>query len=109
MRSLLFSGAALAVVLAVTPAFAEEGMWLPNQVSALAPDLKAAGLALDPVTLADLNAAPFNAIVSLGGSPRWPMMVVSSRASLAPEIARLWHDPPHHAQPTLSATSARHS
>jgi hypothetical protein len=67
MRSLLYSGAALAVVLTAVPAWAEEGMWLPNQVSALAPDLKAAGLALDPATLADLNAAPFNAIVSLGG------------------------------------------
>jgi hypothetical protein len=66
MRSLLYSSAALISVLTTTSAFAEEGMWLPNQESALAPDLKAAGLALDPATLADLNAAPFNAIVSLG-------------------------------------------
>lgn len=67
MRSLLYSSAAIVAALAAYPASAEEGMWLPSQVPALAPDLKAAGLALDPATLADLNSAPFNAIVSLGG------------------------------------------
>lgn len=67
MRSLLYSGVALIAILGTTPATAEEGMWLPNQVPALADKLKVAGLALDPATLADLNAAPFNAIVSLGG------------------------------------------
>lgn len=67
MRSVLYSGVALLAVLATAPALAEEGMWLPNQVPALADKLKQAGLTLDPATLADLNAAPFNAIVSLGG------------------------------------------
>lgn len=67
MRSMLFSGVALVAIFASVPAMAEEGMWLPNQVPALADKLKEAGLALDPATLADLNAAPFNAIVSLGG------------------------------------------
>jgi Peptidase S46 len=67
MRSMLFSGVALVAIFASVPAMAEEGMWLPNQVPALADKLKEAGLALDPATLADLNAPPFNAIVSLGG------------------------------------------
>jgi Peptidase S46 len=64
---MLFSGVALVAIFASVPAMAEEGMWLPNQVPALADKLKEAGLALDPATLADLNAPPFNAIVSLGG------------------------------------------
>jgi hypothetical protein len=59
-----------AVVLAVSlavPALAEEGMWLPSQAPALAEQMKAAGLALDPAALADPAAAPLNAIASLGG------------------------------------------
>ena len=49
------------------PVVAEEGMWLPSQAPALAQQMKAAGLALDPAALADLSAAPLNAIASLGG------------------------------------------
>lgn len=67
MRRLPGLGTVAMVALVANPALAEEGMWLPNQVPALAAKLKAAGLELDPATLADLNAAPFNAIVSLGG------------------------------------------
>jgi hypothetical protein len=48
-------------------AFAEEGMWLPNQTPGIAAELRAAGLQIDPAKLGDLNAAPLNAIVSLGG------------------------------------------
>lgn len=48
-------------------AFADEGMWLPGQTPELAPRLREAGLELDPAVLADLNRAPLNAIVSLGG------------------------------------------
>jgi hypothetical protein len=48
-------------------AFAEEGMWLPNQTGSLAPALREAGLELDPAVLSDLERAPLNAIVSLGG------------------------------------------
>ena len=59
-------GTALAVVLAA-PALAEEGMWLPSQAPALAQQMKTAGLSLDPAALADLSAAPLNAIASLGG------------------------------------------
>ncbi|MEA1013784.1 S46 family peptidase [Sphingosinicella sp. LY1275] len=46
---------------------AEEGMWLPSQTPSLAPTLKQAGLTLDPAVLANLQKAPLNAIVSLGG------------------------------------------
>ena len=60
------SGAALSLVLAA-PAFAEEGMWLPNQTAGIARELRAAGLQMDPAKLGDLSAAPLNAIVSLGG------------------------------------------
>jgi hypothetical protein len=60
------SAMVLAVSLAV-PALAEEGMWLPSQAPALAEQMKAAGLALDPAALADPAAAPLNAIASLGG------------------------------------------
>ncbi|WP_324750472.1 S46 family peptidase [Sphingomonas sp. LY54] len=56
----------LAFLLA-TQAGAEEGMWLPSQTPSLAPTLKQAGLTLDPAVLADLQKAPLNAIVSLGG------------------------------------------
>ena len=56
----------LAFLLAVQ-AGAEEGMWLPSQTPSLAPTLKQAGLTLDPTVLADLQKAPLNAIVSLGG------------------------------------------
>jgi hypothetical protein len=56
----------LALLLAAQ-AGAEEGMWLPSETPSLAPTLKQAGLTLDPAVLADLQKAPLNAIVSLGG------------------------------------------
>lgn len=62
--------AALPFVLAgpaAVPAHADEGMWLPSQAPAIAPQLEKAGLELDPRTLADLQKAPMNAIASLGG------------------------------------------
>ena len=62
--------AALALFLsaALSPAlFAGEGMWMPEQVPALAPELAKAGLKLDPRQLADLTGDPLGAIVSLGG------------------------------------------
>lgn len=56
-----------ASLLASTPALADEGMWLPSQAPEIAAQMKAAGLKLDPKALANLSAAPMNAIVSLGG------------------------------------------
>ena len=45
---------------------AVEGMWQPHQLLALADDIEAKGLALDPKKIGDLNAHPLNAIVGLG-------------------------------------------
>jgi len=61
---------ALSVALAVLPAAqltANEGMWVPQQLSEIAPALLEAGLALDPEDLTDLTGAPLGAVVSLGG------------------------------------------
>lgn len=44
-----------------------EGMWQPHQLPELRDDLKRHGLEMEPEALADLNAFPMNAIVSLGG------------------------------------------
>lgn len=59
----------LACVLGVaSPAvLAAEGMWMPSQAPEIAPAMKAAGLELDAAALSNLQAAPMNAIVSLGG------------------------------------------
>lgn len=50
-----------------TPLFAAEGMWMPQQLPEIAPQLKAAGLELDPANLTKLTEFPMGAIVSLGG------------------------------------------
>jgi hypothetical protein len=52
---------------ASTAAMAAEGMWMPSQMPQIAPAMKAAGVKLDAATLANLQTAPMNAIVSLGG------------------------------------------
>ena len=65
MKNRLFALLAmLAVPFAVV---ADEGMWMPQQVPALADELRKLGLQLDPNTFADLTAFPMGAIVSLGG------------------------------------------
>jgi hypothetical protein len=46
---------------------AGEGMWMPEQVPQLAPELVKMGLKLDPRKLSDLTGDPMGAIVSLGG------------------------------------------
>jgi hypothetical protein len=66
MRSI--SAASLALFLgSAAPALAAEGMWLPAQGTEVARQLRAAGAEIDPKALANLSAAPMNAIVSLGG------------------------------------------
>jgi len=40
-----------------TPLFAAEGMWMPQQLPEIAPQLKAAGLELDPANLTKLTQA----------------------------------------------------
>ncbi|NQD37859.1 S46 family peptidase [Permianibacter sp. IMCC34836] len=60
---------ALAVTagVATTGTFANEGMWMPQQLPQIANDLKATGLELDPATLTQLTEFPMGAIISLGG------------------------------------------
>ena len=58
--------AALVAALA-TAARADEGMWMPQQIPALAPRLRALGWRGDPKVFSDLTGAPMGAIVSLGG------------------------------------------
>ncbi|MES2069118.1 MAG: S46 family peptidase [Pseudomonadota bacterium] len=48
-------------------AFANEGMWMPQQLPEIAAQLKATGLQLDPAALSKLTEFPMGAIVSLGG------------------------------------------
>ncbi|ANB17993.1 Hypothetical protein I596_1971 [Dokdonella koreensis DS-123] len=55
-----------AAIAVVSPASATEGMWQPSQLPAIADDLKAAGLELDPAQLTDLTGSTMGAIVSLG-------------------------------------------
>ena len=57
---------ALAAALAM-PAAADPGMWMPQQIPGLAPELRQRGLRLEPAAFADLTGFPMNAIVSLGG------------------------------------------
>ncbi len=60
--------AILAAVFATAGATrAEEGMWMPKQLPALAARLKAAGFEGDPAAFADLTGQPMGAMVSLGG------------------------------------------
>lgn len=58
---------ALALSLAVAAAHADEGMWMPSQLPAIADQLRAAGYRGDPAALADLTRHPMTAVVSLGG------------------------------------------
>jgi len=57
----------LSLLPAAVPASADEGMWMPGQISEIGAAMKADGLQLDPARLGQLDAAPLNAIVSLGG------------------------------------------
>ncbi|MCA3255395.1 MAG: S46 family peptidase, partial [Alphaproteobacteria bacterium] len=61
------TAAALLLLAPAAPLAAAEGMWLPRQAPEVAAAMKAAGLKLDPALLANLQAAPMNAIASLGG------------------------------------------
>ncbi|PWF45027.1 S46 family peptidase [Massilia glaciei] len=54
-------------ILSTASAYADEGMWMPQQLPQVAKQLKAAGLKLDPASLTKLTEFPMNAIVSLGG------------------------------------------
>ena len=58
---------AFAAALAASPAVADEGMWMPQQIPDLAAKLRAMGFQGDPAAFADLTGQPMGAIVSLGG------------------------------------------
>ncbi|MBC3861403.1 S46 family peptidase [Undibacterium jejuense] len=57
----------LAVFSIYNVAYADEGMWMPQQLPQVAKQLKADGLKLDPANLTKLTEFPMGAIVSLGG------------------------------------------
>ncbi len=58
---------AMVLMLAAAPAVANEGMWMPGQTREIGAAMRADGLEIDPAQLGRLDAAPLNAIVSLGG------------------------------------------
>lgn len=57
----------IVLLLSATLAFADEGMWMPQQMPQLAPELEKLGVTLDPNRLADLTGDPMGAVISLGG------------------------------------------
>lgn len=59
--------AALLLGVATGAAHANEGMWMPGQAREIGAAMRADGLEIDPAQLGRLDAAPLNAIVSLGG------------------------------------------
>ena len=67
MRRLPFTLLAAAIALAAADARADEGMWMPSQLPQLGDALRAAGYAGDPAALADVTAAPLDAVVRVGG------------------------------------------
>lgn len=46
---------------------ADEGMWQPHQLPAMAAELKAKGLEIDATSISKLTQFPMNAVISLGG------------------------------------------
>src|SRR4051812_35152921 len=56
----------IALLLFAATLAADDGMWMPQQVPVLAPELRKLGLKIDPNSFADLTAFPMNAIVHLG-------------------------------------------
>lgn len=66
MRNVRFLTFALSVALSLA-AFADDGMWMPQQVPALGDELKKLGLQIDPNQFADLTGFPMGAVVNIGG------------------------------------------
>ncbi|MDE0660951.1 MAG: S46 family peptidase [Gammaproteobacteria bacterium] len=67
VRPLAVGGVAAILAIVAGQPHAREGMFTPEQLPAIAKDLRDAGLKLDPATLGDLTAFPMAAVVSLGG------------------------------------------
>lgn len=66
-RTPLVLALSFAAAVSAPRVLADEGMWMPQQIPQLAPELVKMGLKLDPQKLADLTGDPMGAIVSLGG------------------------------------------
>ncbi|MEJ2256579.1 MAG: S46 family peptidase, partial [Woeseiaceae bacterium] len=58
---------ACSLVLLTASALADEGMWTPGQIPALAERLESMGLEIEPGKLTNLTGHPMKAVVSLGG------------------------------------------
>jgi hypothetical protein len=58
---------AASALLAAGPLRADEGMWMPQQIPALAQKLRALGFEGEAQAFADLTGQPMGAVVSLGG------------------------------------------
>ncbi|WP_394131516.1 S46 family peptidase [Shewanella maritima] len=56
-----------AAIAASFGAHADEGMWQPHQLPAMADELKAKGLEIDAKSISKLTEFPMNAVISLGG------------------------------------------
>lgn len=67
VRCTVSAALALSLLLSAS-ARADEGMWLPSQLPALAKTLRAAGLQRDPTSLAEVTRPPLNAVVKVGGA-----------------------------------------
>src|SRR3546814_20922977 len=67
MRLRYLAAAMAATCTASFSAQADEGMWMPSQLPAIAAQLKQAGYMGDPAELADLTPHPLYAVLSLGG------------------------------------------
>lgn len=59
--------AALAMGLSTAAAYADEGMWMPGQLSDIAAQMRAAGFRGDARALADVTRPPLSAVVRAGG------------------------------------------
>ena len=57
----------IAIISTTITAQAKEGMFTPEQVPAIASDMRKAGLRLNPKSLTDLTGFPMGAVISLGG------------------------------------------
>ena len=57
----------LTAALVAATAFADEGMWMPQQVPQIAARLQQLGIRMDPNRLSDLTGDPLGAVISLGG------------------------------------------
>src|SRR3546814_10651015 len=67
MRLRYLAAAMAATCTASFSAQADEGMWMPSLLPAIAAQLKQAGYQGNPAALAYLTRPPMNAVVSLGG------------------------------------------